>query len=272
MCGAACLAGLVNPQGAGSFLLPVRFQQAAGTQIVEWSPTTFTITLSIAWGFLVLFLIFAWVRSPVRVPTTEVLWSLLWTIFGLTAVRNVGPAILLTAPVVLRALERSFGARLDRFSAQPSVAISRLLGGTLIAVLVFGVAACGVAIGRTDPLSRTPGLAIARRLATDAGPIRVWNAYNVSGSLIAFAGGREGHIRLVVDGRSDLWGGNYIDRVSGALNLADGWEREFDGFRPDAAVLPMGTPLLVYLREVRHWRSALQDGGYVLLVPPGSAL
>ena len=115
-------------------------------------------------------------------------------------------------------------------------------------------------------------MAIARRLATDAGPIRVWNAYNVSGSLIAFAGGREGHIRLVVDGRSDLWGGNYIDRVSGALNLADGWEREFDGFRPDAAVLPMGTPLLVYLREVRHWRSALQDGGYVLLVPPGSAL
>ena len=118
-CAAASLAGLVNPQGAGSFLLPVRFQQAAGTHIVEWSPTTFTSTLTIAWGFLVIFLIVAWVRSPVRVPNTELLWSLLWTIFGLTAVRNVGPAILLTAPVVLRALERSFGARLDRFSARP---------------------------------------------------------------------------------------------------------------------------------------------------------
>ena len=59
------LAGLVNPQGAGSFLLPVRFQQAAGTQIVEWSPDDLHHHLDASLGvFLVLFLIFAWVRSP----------------------------------------------------------------------------------------------------------------------------------------------------------------------------------------------------------------
>ena len=272
VCAAASLAGLVNPQGAGSFLLPVRFQEAAGTHIVEWSPTTFTSTLSISLGFLVIFLIVAWVRSPVRIPNSELLWSLVWTIFGLTAVRNVGPAILLTAPVVLRALERSLGAGLDRFSARPSRAMSRLLAGALVAVLVVCVAACTVAVARTDPLRRTPGLAIARRLAADPGPIRVWNAYNVSGALIAFAGGREGHVRLVVDGRSDLWGGAYIDRNSGVLNLADDWGPGFDGFRPDAAVLPLGTPLLGYLLAVRHWRVALQDRAYALLVPPGSSL
>ena len=149
--------------------------------------------------------------------------------------------------------------------------MSRLLAGTLVAVLVFGAAASAVALGRTDPLGRTPGLAIARRLAADPGPIRVWNAYNVSGALIAFAGGHEGHVLLVVDGRSDLWGGAYIDRAGGVLNLADGWEREFDGFRPDAAVLPVGTPLLERLREVRHWRVALQDRAYALLLPPGSS-
>jgi len=75
-----------------------------------------------------------------------------------------------------------------------------------------------------------------------------------------------------LDGRSDLWGGAYIDRNSGVLNLADDWGPGFDGFRPDAAVLPLGTPLLGYLLAVRHWRVALQDRAYALLVPPGSSL
>ena len=271
-CALASLAGMLNPQGPASFLLPLRFRDAAGTRILEWAPTNFTIPLSIAWSFLVVLLIFAWVRSPVRVPATELVWSLLWTVFALTAVRNVGPAVLLTAPVVLRALERSFGPRLDRFSARPSSAMSRLLAGTLATVLVLGLATCTQALVQIDPLGRTPGLRIARRLAADAGPIRVWNAYNVSGSLIAFAGGREGRVRLVVDGRSDLWGGGYIERVSSTQSLGAGWQAEFDRFRPDVAVLNVDAPLVPYLLDVRHWHLAFRDGAYALLVPPGSAL
>jgi hypothetical protein len=272
LCAAASLVGLLNPQGPGSFLLPLRFRDSAGVHIVEWAPTTFTTTLTIAWGFLLLFLIVAWARSPVRVPATELVWSFLWTGFGLLAVRNVGPAILLTAPVVLRAVERSFGGHLDRFSAQPSRAMTRVLAATLGAVLVLGVAACIRTMTQLDPLQRTPGLAIARRLAAGPGPIRVWNGYNVSGTLIAFAGGREGHVRLVVDGRSDLWGGAYIDRVTSVQNVGAGWQTDFDRFRPEAVVLPADAPLVTYLMEVRHWRLAFRDGAYDLLLPPGSAL
>jgi hypothetical protein len=272
VCAIASLAGILNPQGLVSFLLPWRFRDAAGTRIIEWEPTTFTISLSNAWGFLVILLIFAWVRSPVRVPATELVWSLLWTVFALTAWRNVGPAILLTAPVVLRALERSFGPRLDRFSAQPSAGISRLLAGMLATTLALGVVTCTAALVRTDPLARTPALRIARRLAADTGPIRVWNTYNASGSLVAFARGREGHVRLVVDGRSDLWGARYIDRIASVERLGAGWQAEFDKFRPDVAVLPVEAPLVPYLLDVRHWRYAFQDGTYALLVPPGSTL
>jgi hypothetical protein len=272
VCGIASLAGMLNPQGPGSFLLPLRFREAAGTHIVEWAPTNFTTTLSAAWAFLVILLIFAWVRSPIRVAGTELVWSLLWSVFALTAVRNVGPAILLTAPVALRAVERSFGSRLGRFSAQPSHAMSRLLAGTLATVLVLGLATCTTALMQIDPLGRTPGLRIARRLAADAGPIRVWNTYNVSGSLIAFARGREGHVRLVVDGRSDLWGAAYIERLAAVQSLAAGWQADFDRFRPDVAVLPVEAPLVAYLLDVRHWQFAFQDGTYALLVPAGSAL
>jgi hypothetical protein len=146
----------------------------------------------------------------------------------------------------------------------------RLLAGTLGAVLVFGVAACALALARTDALRATPGLAIARQLAAEPGPVRVWNGYNVSGTLVAFAGGRSGHVRLVVDGRSDLWGGAYIDRLASVERLGSGWQAEFDRFRPDVAVLPMDAPLASYLAEVRHWRFVFQDRAYGLFVPPGS--
>jgi hypothetical protein len=228
--------------------------------------------LTISWGILLLLLIHAWVRSPVRVPATELVWSLIWTVFALSAMRNVGSAILLMAPVVLRALERSFGARLDRLSAQPSRAMSRVLAGTLGAVLAFGVAACTLSLAQLEPLRDTPALAIARRLAADPGPIRVWNAYNASGALIAFAGGGKGHVQLVVDGRSDLWGAQYIDRTTSVQNLGDGWQADFDRFAPDAAVLPADAPLATYLVDMRHWRLAARDMSYALLLPPGSAL
>jgi hypothetical protein len=75
-----------------------------------------------------------------------------------------------------------------------------------------------------------------------------------------------------VDGRSDLWGARYIDRIASVERLGTGWQAEFDKFRPDVAVLPVEAPLVPYLLDVRHWRYAFQDGTYALLVPPGSTL
>lgn len=270
--GAASLAGVINPQGLESFLLPLRFRDAAGTRITEWFPTAFTNSLSISWGILVLLLIFAWVRSPVRVPTTEVLWTAVWTVFAVGAIRNVGPVVLLTAPVVLRALERAFGPRLEQMSARPSPAMARVLGVTLVAVCLTAVTVVSATLVRMDPLRDTPALAIARRLADVPRPVRVWNAYNIAGSLIAFSGGREGRVRLVVDGRSDLWGSRYIERLIDVQSGLPGWQAEFDRFRADVVVLPSGTPLASYLIEVRRWRVAVTDQDYLLLLPPESTL
>jgi hypothetical protein len=127
-------------------------------------------------------------------------------------------------------------------------------------------------LARTDPLGETPALKIARRLAAAPGPLRVWNGYNASGTLIAFAGGREGHVKLVVDGRSDLWGGRYIERLVTTQSVGPGWEATLNAFAPDALVLPSDTPLVAYLLEARRWRIALQDGSYALVLPPGSPL
>jgi hypothetical protein len=272
ICTVAACAGALNPLGFTSFLLPLRFQQAGTNRLTEWFPTTFTLSLTIAWGLLILLLIFAWVRSGVRVGTTEIVWCLAWTVFGLMALRNVGPVILLMAPVVLRALERSFGERLDTFSARPSRAMGRLLLGTLGTVLVAGATVVGATLVTMEPLAKTPALAIARRLARAPGQIRVYNAYNVAGSLIAFGGGRDGHLKLVVDGRADLWGGSYIDRTLDTQNIRPGWEEDLRRFRPDALVVPTDCPLVVTLIGSGTWRYGLTDKDFVLLVPRDSTL
>ncbi len=272
ICTAASAAGVLNPQGFTSFLLPLRFRDAGQARLTEWFPTTFTMSLTISWALLVLLLIFAWVRSPARVANTELVWCLVWTAFGLSALRNVGPVILLMAPVVLRALERSFGERLDRLSARPSPVMARALFATLAAVVVAGAASTGVSLLRLDPLGETPALAIARRLAQEPGTVRVYNTYNVGGSLIAFAGGRDGHVQLVVDGRADLWGGRYIERLMGVQNIQPGWEDELREFRPDAVVMPSGAPMVAALVASGRWRYAMTDRQFVLLLPQNSTL
>jgi hypothetical protein len=269
---AASMTGTVNPQGLVSFLLPVRFKNSAGLRINEWNPTQFTMLLTICWGLLLCLVVLAWVRSSRRITATELLWVFCWSAFAVMALRNVGPALLLTAPVALRALEGSAENRLDRLIRTPSPGESRALAVLLAAILAGTSAATIGELATIDPLQKAPALAIARRLAAANHPLRVWNAYNASGSLIAFGGGREGHLKLLVDGRSDLWGNEYIGRTVDAQSLVGDWDRTFHDFHADAAVLPPDVPLVVYLRKVEGWRAAQTAPDYLLLVPPRSTL
>ncbi|MGZ4602392.1 MAG: hypothetical protein ACXV0U_02205 [Kineosporiaceae bacterium] len=270
--GAASMTGILNPQGLVSFLLPIRFRNSAGIRISEWAPTQFTMVLTVSWGLLICLLVLAWVRSSRRVPTTELIWVFCWTVFAVMAVRNVGPAILLTAPVALRALEASVGPHLDRRLSPTTPRENRILAVLLAAVVVVGTAGAAGALARTDPLRNAPALGIARRLATADGTLRVWNAYNASGPLIAFGGGAQGHLKLSVDGRSDLWGNAYIERTVDAESLVGSWKQTFDDFHADAVVLEPDAPLAVYLRGTGNWRVAMVDHKYQLLVPRGSRL
>jgi hypothetical protein len=270
-CALASCAGLLNPEGPASFLLPLRFKNSAQSAINEWAATSFTIPLTIAWGLLLCVVVLGWVRASRRVPGTELLWVFAWTAFGLAAMRNAGPAALLTAPVALRALESSLSGSLGG-TAGVSRREGYLLTGLLAAVTIgAGILIPSELVG-VNPLENAPARAIANRLAGVDRPLRIWDEYNASGSLIAFGGGREGHLRLVIDGRSDLWGGEYITRISDTQRLAGDWRRTFVDLHPDAAVLSNDVPLAVYLQQAEQWQVDQRDGDYVLLVPPGSTL
>jgi hypothetical protein len=272
LCAAASLAGVVNPQGPLSFLLPFTFRNSAGNRINEWAPTAFTMSLTVCWGLLLCLVVWGWVQARTRIAATELLWVFAWTVFGVLAVRNVGPSTLFIAPVALRALERAGEIRLGRLTKALSPRESRILAGILVAVTAATAILLTVALRGMDPLENAPALRIARFLDSVDRPLRIWDGYNASGVLVAFGGGERGHLKLVVDGRADLWGGHYIERLITTQSVAGDWRQDFASFHADAMVMPPDTPLVTYLREVDDWQVAQADGSYVLLVPPGSPL
>jgi hypothetical protein len=262
----ASLAGLVNPQGLSSFLLPLRFHSST-QQIAEWQPTTFSSLDAFALATVLGLGIVAWARTPDRVPRAEVLWLCAWTVFGLTAFRNVAPALLLSAPVALAITDRVWGARASSWQRPSGSREATALGVALLLTVIAGTGVAVVKFSRLDPLRDAPARHLAERLAQAPVPVRVFNAYDASGCLAAFGAGR---VRLAIDGRADLWGTAYIKKVIDAQSLKPGWEGTFDGFHPDAAVLTRNTPLAVLLVREGTWREVAEDGDYVLLLPATS--
>lgn len=260
----AALAGLLNPLGLRSLTLPLELRSATSGLIAEWMRTSLSQLHSAGLLLLVLLIGVAWARTPGRVPRVELLWGAAWGCFALLAHRNVTVAALMLAPAAMVAADRAWGDRLRAVRRVPG----RTEGALLVAAVVALTAAGPVlAVSRAlagDPLETAPAVRIAERLAREPAPVRVFNAYNPSGVLAAFGGGQ---VRLVVDGRADLWGAEHIERVLDAQDLADGWERTVRDADPDVFVLPSDAPLVTLLTREGDWRVDLRDGDYVLLVP-----
>jgi hypothetical protein len=261
LCLLASLTGVLNPHGVSSFLLPLRFA-AAGDSVTEWWPTTFGSGFTLAWGILLMLVFVAWARTITVVPWVEVLWVIGWTAVGLQSYRNVGPAVLLTAPAALVSLER-LRANRDPAPARPGRRESWLLAGTGTLIVLGSSVAAVVQISTADPLTGTPGRRIAAWVAQQPGPVRIFNNRESAGTL---AGLSDGKARLIVDGRADLWGANYLDRIMDAEDLRPGTLRNVTDFAPDAVVTRRDAALITAL-TADGWHVEITDRTLVLLLP-----
>ncbi len=266
-CLIASMAGVLNPHGFGSFALPFRFQ-AATRLVTEWWPTTFAFSFTMCWGALLLATFTAWARAGSAVPSSEVLWVLCWTVFGLQSYRNVTVALLLLLPVTVTALRRVAGPRIlaGRLVAGPQE--SRGLALLAIAIVSAGLAGAGLRSSVVDPLRDIPAASIAGWVARQPAPVRIWNSSNSSGALIALS---DGKARLVVDGRADLWGAAYLKRLHDAELLRPGWQATLNSFSPQAVVTERTSALFSAL-SASGWQVPIADHTVALLVPgPGAA-
>ena len=91
---------------------------------------------------------------------------------------------------------------------------------------------------------------------------RVLTIYNASGAVLFYGGPTT---KVSIDGRTDLYGGDYIERHVAALNLAGDFQGLLAQLDPNLALLRDASGLAWYLEHHEMWSRVLEEGEYVLL-------
>ena len=243
----AVAASCLTPHGPEPLLMPLTTLAAgpALAWISEWRPQDF----SHIGGFELLLLagIFALSRG-VTLPVVRVLVVLGLLHFALAQIRNADLLGVL-APFYLAApLGRRFGGPTGIDAAGSSRGLNLATLGVLVAM-------SGAALARDirPAPAITPQAAIAQ--ANLAGTARVLNDYAFGGYLI-FAG-----IPTFIDGRSELFGGPFIDRYNRALALIDlgDFLKLIDDYKIGATLLAPNTPAIAMLDRLPGWQRVYSD-------------
>ncbi len=181
-------------------------------------------------------------------------------LFSALAIRNVPPAAMLLAPVVLHRLQSAF-PRTDQVTSGRERRLLAVLGGSVLAATLVGLPIRFLAL---DHLALTTPIKAAQHLANTPGDHYVLNSYNASGVLVFWGGP---HTRVAVDGRSDKYGAEFIGEYEKMMAMDGDWRRLFDELRPNFALPKQTSPLVDELLS-QGWKEELRDGQYVLLSSP----
>jgi hypothetical protein len=240
---ACCL----TPYGPDSLLMPLTTLGIGDALhwIAEWRPPDFGHFS--AFEFLLLTGIFALSRG-VMLPAVRALVVLGLVHVAMAQVRNADLLAML-APLYLAApLARQFGAR----AGDDAAGSARGMNLTALGVMIV---ATGLALVRDvgPALHNTPEAAVANADLAKAGP--VLNDYSFGGYLI-FAG-----IPTFIDGRAELYGGQFIVRYNRDVSLAD--LRDFlnllDEYKLGATLLAPDTPAVALLDRLPDWQRVYSD-------------
>jgi len=240
---AAALTACVTPYGPESILVTWRILglgEALGI-IIEWKPQDFSKLE--AFEILLLggigFVLFRRVTlSPIRI-------LVLLGLLHLALAHNRNTEILgLIGPLL-------FGK--PREEEAPAAPFPLMLRGVVVATL----AAAGVFYAAKHPLTPsvqiTPTAAVAAIERAKAGPI--FNDYGFGGYLI-YAG-----VPPFIDGRTELYGGDFTARHHHAVTLADLPEflRLLDEYKIGATLLPPWRPAVALLDRMPGWERLYAD-------------
>jgi hypothetical protein len=243
----ALVACCITPYGPQSLLIPLTTLGAghALSWIGEWRPQDFSHVGS--FELLLLAGLFALSRG-VTLPIVRILVVLGLLHFALAQVRNADLLAIL-APVYLAApLARRFHGKVERNSAGPTHAAQ------LVALVAIAVATILAQFRDVRPArSNTPEMAVAGADLAHAGPIL--NDYAFGGYLI-FAG-----IPTFIDGRSELYGGAFIERYNRDIALADldDFLKLLDQYKIGATLLEPNTPAVALLDRLPDWKRVYGD-------------
>jgi len=242
---AACC---LTPYGAKPLLIPITtlgLGQALAW-ISEWRPQDFSHLG--AFEILLLGGIFALSRG-VTLPVTRVFVLLGLIHFALAQVRNADLLAVLVPLYLAAPLARQLGSRVENDTPSLPRGLHLVTAGVIILATALQMTR------DVRPAStNTPAAAIASTGLADAGP--VLNDYVFGGYLI-YAG-----IPTFIDGRGELFGGQFIARYNRDISLADldDFLKLLDEYSIRSTLLAPNTPAVQLLDRLPQWQRVYGDG------------
>lgn len=247
------VAACITPYGWQSMLMTVRILDLgpALSIINEWKPADF----SHLGGFeLVILLGFgAALWRGVTLPPVRILIFLGLIHMALSHARSA-ELFGLIAPLVIA---RPLAVQFPHIRAEPrehaGAGTLAKLAAAMVAVLALVTVPVAAALHYAPGPQITPAAAVAA--LEKAGVSRVLNDYNFGGYLV-YRG-----IPTFIDGRTELYGGAFVDRYYNAITLSDLGEFEhlLKQYRIEATLLPPDDAAVAYLDRMPGWHRLYSD-------------
>jgi hypothetical protein len=267
----AVLAGLANPYGWHLYAHVWRYLSDADllAHIGEYQSFNFhadgsgqiiaALILGIAGGTL----------AAVQGRWDRALLALLFSALAIRSARVLPLAALLLLPLANAAITRAAGPKFDKFlaySARLRMLDSGQRGWALVPLVLLACFA----------ILQAPRIRAATGFAADQFPVAAYSHIPPGARLFApdkFGGyliyRSAGRFPVFFDGRSDLYGADFLKQYSRVMQVKPGWRAWWDQFHFTHALLPADSPLIEAL-ERSGWHRIYTGQAAVLLAENGT--
>jgi hypothetical protein len=262
----ACIAVVpLNPNGFKMYSYPWQTLSSRAMQqyIQEWASPNFHQGLYLPLLLMVLALLAALAFSPKRLRPLDLL-LLAVTFYGaMRSVRHIPVFALVAIPILSRLLAPLFAQSTPQRPGPRSNTKLAFNGITILFIILF-------AIIRVDSVIRSQTQAEAKNfpvgaihfLATHPVPAPIMNHYNWGGYFIWKLYPR---YRVFVDGRADVYGDDFLNRLADMYYLKSNWKQEFAATNVCSVMLPPDAPLAAVLLEQSNWKAIYSDKQSIIL-------
>lgn len=263
---ACTLAPVISPIGPGALLTPIAYagsNRVAVNVIQEWRSANFHTVTAVPLMLALLVLLTAGLPLGRRHLFTLML-TIAVVALSLVAARNF-PLLAVLLPVVFA---ESAAQRWPAPARPLRIGLNRVNWAFAGVLTVFAVVAIAWA-GQTGSEPKTPssmpsqGVEYVRAHSLGA---RMFNSYNWGGYLVHQL---YPDVKVSIDGRSDLYGDDLLQRYLDIGNLKPGWREELAEMDPDFIFLPRESPLAGELMHEPGWKLAFEGRVEAIFVPAG---
>ena len=259
-----------NPSGTRLYWYPIQTLHSRALQgyISEWRPPGFHLARFQLFFWMVLFTFAALAVSRKRVRLHQWLLAIVTAVAALHSVRHIPIFALIAIPLLSEPLQHVLANRpWAQGLLTPRTTYSFRLDFTnaliLISVLTFTALHLYDTVRQLEASeARNFPTAAASFLAAQNVPVPLLNHYDWGGYFIW----RLYPKYLVwVDGRTDLYGDNFMEQFLQLYWAKEGWKQQLDNAGIMSVIVPPGAPLACSLLRLPGWQQIYGDGQAVIL-------